>query len=158
MAKGLVIYYSRSGNTKSMANVIAESMEASGLPTKCKSVSDVKVNDLLDADAIVVGSPTYYGRASAPIAQLFDESVSKHGKLEGKIGAAFSSSANTGGGNETTICEINNMLLIHGMIIQGDPQGDHYGPVSIGKPDERVQTQCRRRGQRIAGLTIKIFG
>ena len=158
MARGLVIYYSKSGNTKAMARLIAESMETSGLPTKCKSVSDVKVNDLLDVDAIVIGSPTYYGRAAGPIAQFFDESVSKHGKLDGKIGAAFSSSANTGGGNETTVCEINNMLLIHGMIIQGDPQVDHYGPVSIGKPDDRVQKQCRRRGQRIAKLTLKMFG
>lgn len=158
MAKGLVVYYSRSGNTKAMANIIAESMETSGLPTKCKSVADVKVIDLVDVDAIVVGSPTYYGRAAAPVAQLFDESVSKHGKLDGKIGAAFSSSANTGGGNETTVCEINNMLLIHGMIVQGDPQGDHYGPVSIGKPDDRVQKQCGRRGHRIAQLTLKMFG
>ena len=158
MARGLVLYYSRSGNTKAMASIIAESMETSGLPTKCKSVSNVKVSDLVDADAVVVGSPTYYGRAAAPIAQLFDESVSKHGKLDGKIGAAFSSSANIAGGNETTICEINNMLLIHGMIVQGDPQGDHYGPVSIGKPDDRVRKQCKRRGQRIAELTLKMFG
>ena len=158
MAKGLVIYYSRSGNTKAMAYIIAESMETSGLRTKCKRVTDVNVSELVEADAIVIGSPTYYGRAAAPIAQLFDESVSKHGKLEGKIGAAFSSSANTGGGNETTVCEINNMLLVHGMVIQGDPQGDHYGPVSIGKPDERVQKQCRRRGERIAELTRKMFG
>lgn len=158
MAKGLVIYYSRSGNTKAMAQTIAEAMDNAGLPTKCKSVEDVKVDELLDVDAIVVGSPTYYGRASAPIAKLFDESVSKHGKLDGKVGAAFSSSANIGGGNETTICGINNILLIHGMIIQGDPQGDHYGPVSIGKPDERVLNQCTRRGQRIAALTKKLFG
>ena len=158
MPKGLVLYYSRSGNTKAMATIIAESMEKAGLPTKCKSVSDVKVDDLLEVDAIVVGSPTYYGRAAGPIAQFFDESVSKHGKLDGKVGAAFSSSANIAGGNETTICEINNMLLIHGMIIQGDPQGDHYGPASISKPDERVQNQCARRGQRIAELTLKLFG
>lgn len=158
MPKGLVIYYSRSGNTKAMAIVIAESMDKSGLPTKCKSVTDTKINDLLEADAIVVGSPTYYGRAAAPIAQLFDESVSKHGKLDGKVGGAFSSSANIAGGNETTVCEIINMLHIHGMIVQGDPQGDHYGPVSIGKPDERVKNQCVRRGQRIAELTLKLFG
>lgn len=158
MPKGLVIYYSRSGNTKAMATTIAEAMDSAGLPTKCKSVETVKVDELLDADAIVVGSPTYYGRASAPIAKLFDDSVSKHGKLDGKVGAAFSSSANTGGGNETTICEINNMLLIHGMVVQGDPQGDHYGPVSIGKPDERVRKQCTRRGQRIAELTRKLLG
>ncbi|MHC4881739.1 MAG: flavodoxin family protein [Planctomycetota bacterium] len=157
MPKGLVLYYSRSGNTKAMATIIAGSMEKAGLPTKCKSITDAKVQDLSDADAIVVGSPTYYGRAAAPIAQLFDESVSMHGKLDGKVGAAFASSANIGGGNETTICGIINMLLIHGMIIQGDPQGDHYGPVSIGKPDERVKGQCARRGQRIAELTLKLF-
>ncbi|MBN1980791.1 MAG: NAD(P)H-dependent oxidoreductase [Chitinivibrionales bacterium] len=157
MAKGLVIYYSRSGNTKAMAAAVADAMNKHGLATKCKNVTDTQVDELLDADAIVVGSPTYYGRAAGPIATLFDDSVSKHGKLDGKIGAAFSSSANIGGGNETTICEINNMLLIHGMIIQGDPQGDHYGPVSIGKPDERVLNQCTRRGQRIAELTLKLF-
>jgi NAD(P)H dehydrogenase (quinone) len=141
-----------------MAAIIADSMEKAGLPTTCKSVTDAKVKDLTDADAIVVGSPTYYGRAAAPIAQLFDESVSIHGKLDGKVGAAFSSSANIAGGNETTVCELINMLLIHGMIVQGDPQGDHYGPVSIGKPDERVKSQCARRGQRIAELTLKLFG
>ena len=157
MAKGLVIYYSRSGNTKAMAHAIAEGMQKSGLATKCKSVTDTKVDELLDVDVIVVGSPTYYGRAAGPIATFFDESVSKHGKLDGKLGAAFSSSANVAGGNETTVCELNNMLLVHGMIIQGDPQGDHYGPVSIGKPNEGVLNQCARRGQRIAQLAQKLF-
>ena len=158
MPNGLVIYYSRSGNTKQMAEVIAESMNEASLPTKCKSVDEVKTDDLLKVDAIVVGSPTYYGRLAAPVAKFFDDSVSKHGKLDGKIGAAFSSSANIGGGNETTINSIIHMLLIHGMILQGDPQGDHYGPVSIGKPDDRVIKQCKRRGQRIAALTLKLFG
>jgi len=157
MASGLVIYYSRSGNTKQMAETIAKAMKQAKLSTKCKSVDEVKVDDLLSVDAIVVGSPTYYGRMAAPIAQLFDDSVSKHGKLDGKIGAAFSSSANIGGGNETTIVSIINMMLIHGMTVQGDPQGDHYGPVSIGKPDDRVISQCRRRGQRIAELAKKLF-
>jgi len=157
MATGLVIYYSRSGNTKTMAQTIADAMNKAGLPTQCKSVAETKISDVLKADAIAVGSPTYYGRAAAPIAAFFDETVSKHGKLNGKIGAAFSSSANIGGGNETTILELVNTMLIHGMIVQGDPQGDHYGPVSIGKPDERVISQCQRRGKRIAELTLKLF-
>jgi NAD(P)H dehydrogenase (quinone) len=157
MPSGLVIYYSRSGNTKQMAETIAGAMNDAQLPTKCKSVTDTKVDDMLAADAIVVGSPTYYGRMAAPVAQLFDDSVKKHGKFDGKIGAAFSSSANIGGGNETTIVGINNMMLIHGMIVQGDPQGDHYGPVSIGKPDNRVIEQCQRRGRRIAELTKRLF-
>lgn len=157
MASGLVIYYSRSGNTKQMAEIIAEAMNDAQLPTKCKSVDETTVDDLLTADAIVVGSPTYYGRMAAPVAQLFDDSVKKHGKFDGKIGAAFSSSANIGGGNETTILGIINMMLIHGMTVQGDPQGDHYGPVSIGKPDDRVISQCKRRGRRIAELTKRLF-
>ena len=157
MAKAIVIYYSRSGNTKEMAEIIAKAMNEADLPTECKSVDKVKAEDLLDYDAIVVGSPTYYGSMAGPIKQLFDDAVSYHGQLDGKVGAAFSSAANIGGGNETTIMGVIEAMLISGMIVQGDPQGDHYGPVSVGKPDGRVQQQCRRRGQRIAELTKKLF-
>jgi len=156
MAKGIVIYYTRSGNTQAMAELIAESMNEAGLETECKSVVTVKAEDLLDYDAIVVGSPTYYGHMAAPIKQLFDDTVSRHGRLDGKIGGAFTSSANIGGGNETTIIGMIEAMLISGMIVQGDPQGDHYGPVSIGKPDDRVECQCKRRGQRIAALVLKL--
>jgi len=158
MAKAIVIYYSRSGNTKQMAQIIAKAMKESGLPTECKSVEKTKPDELLDYDAIVIGSPTYYGQMAGPIKQLFDNMVTWHGRLDGKVGAAFSSSANIGGGNETTIMGIIEAMLIAGMIVSGDPQGDHYGPVSIGEPDERVQLQCQRRGTRIAELTKKLFG
>lgn len=156
MAKAIVIYYSRTGNTKEMAEIIAAAMNDSGLPTECKPVDKVKADDLLTFDAIVVGSPTYYGHMAAPIKQLFDDTVRFHGKLDGKVAAAFSSAANIGGGNETTIIGIIEAMLIAGMVVAGDPQGDHYGPVSIGKPDDRVRQQCTRRGQRIAELTKKL--
>ena len=156
MAKAIVIYYSKSGNTKEMAEIMATAMNEAELPTECKSVSDVEAQDLLNYDAIVVGSPTYYGHMAAPIKQLFDNSVAFHGKLDGKVAAAFSSSGNIAGGNESTIMGIIEVMLIAGCIVQGDPQGDHYGPVSIGKPDERVKRQCIRRGRRIAELTKKL--
>jgi len=156
MAKAIVIYYSKSGNTKQMAEIIAEAMNVADLPTECKSVDKVNPHDLLGFDAIVVGSPTYYGHMAGPIKQLFDDVVTWHGQLDGKVGAAFSSSANIGGGNETTIMGITEAMLICGMVVQGDPQGDHYGPVSVNEPDERAQQQCRRRGQRIAHLTKKL--
>jgi len=156
MAKGIVIYYSRSGNTKQMAEIIAKGMNEAGLATECKSVDKVRSEDVFGYDAIVVGSPTYYGHMAGPIKQLFDDLVSRHGQLDGKIGAAFSSAANIGGGNETTIMGIIEAMLISGMVVQGDPQGDHYGPVSIGRPDDRVERQCVRRGQRIAELTKKL--
>jgi len=95
---------------------------------------------------------------AGPIKELIDETVSFHGKLDGKVGAAFSSAANIGGGNETTVMSILQALIIAGLIVQGDPQGDHYGPISIGKPDSRVEKQCERRGRRIAQLTMQIAG
>jgi NAD(P)H dehydrogenase (quinone) len=153
MAKGIVIYYTRSGNTKEMAELIAGSMNESDLPTECKSVDKVKAEDLLKYDAIVIGSPTYYGQMAAPLKELIDETVSHHGALDGKVGAAFSSAANIGGGNATTVMGILEAMIIEGMVVQGDPMGDHYGPISIGKPDERVKEQCIRRGKRIAKLT-----
>lgn len=158
MAKGIVIYHSRSGNTQIMAETIAKAMNEAGLETACKAVADVRPDDMLAANAVVIGSPTYYGQMAACIKQLIDDSVSKHGKLDRKVGGAFASSVNVGGGNETTIRGILDALLIHGFIIEGDPQGDHYGPVSLGKPDERALKQCKRKGQRIAELTIKLFG
>lgn len=156
MAKAIVVYYSRSGNTKKMAEIIAQSMNDSSLSTECKDVSEVKADDLVDYDAIVVGSPTYYGHMAGEIKLMFDELVSRHGQLDGKVGAAFSSAANIGGGNETTIMGIIEAMLIAGMVVHGDPKGDHYGPVSIGSPDERVEKQCTRRGVRIAELTKKL--
>jgi NAD(P)H dehydrogenase (quinone) len=156
MPKAIVIYYSRGGNTKEMAQTIANAIEESDMQVDCKPVSDVNPEELMGYDAIVVGSPTYYGHMAGPIKQLFDDIVSFHSKLDGKVGAAFTSSANIGGGNETTIMGIIEAMLIAGCIIQGDPRGDHYGPVSIGKPDERVKQQCKRRGRRIAELTKKL--
>jgi len=156
MGKAIVVYYSKTGNTKKMAEIIATAMNEADLPTKCQSVSNVKAADIFSYDAIVIGSPTYYGQMAAPIKQLIDDLVSRHGQLDGKVGAAFTSAANIGGGNETTIMGIIEAMLISGMVVQGDPQGDHYGPVSIGKPDERVEQQCARRGRRIAELTKKL--
>ena len=156
MAKIIVIYYSRSGNTKKMAESILEGINKEGVEAKIKDVKDIKVDELLEYDGIIIGSPTYYGTMSYQIKQLLDDSVKFHGKLDGKIGAAFASSANIAGGNETTILDILNAMLIHGMIIQGDPQGDHYGPVAIGSPDSRTTKECIRLGSRISKLVKKI--
>ena len=158
MAKILVAYYSLSGHTKKMAELIVEGIKKENtVEAALKNVEELKVDELLDYQGIIIGSPVYYGSMAAPIKKLFDDSVKFHTKLDGRIGGAFSSSANIGGGNETTILYILNAMLIHGMIIQGDPRGDHYGPVAIGAPDERSQKQCLRYGQRIAQLVKKLY-
>jgi NAD(P)H dehydrogenase (quinone) len=152
MAKVLVVYYSRSGNTKKMAEIIHGSLVKEGVSCVCKDVSEVKPEELLDFDGIIAGSPVYYGGMAAELKKLFDDSVRFHGKLDGKFGAAFSSSHNLAGGNETAILDILNAMLIHGMIIQGDPQGDHYGPVALNSPDDRSAKECARLGVRFAKL------
>lgn len=152
MSNILIGYYSRTGNTKLMAETIAEAAQNEGAKVALKPVEKIKPDELLDYDAIIIGSPTYYGTLAYPVKKLIDESVKLHGKLDGKIGGAFSSAANIAGGNETTILSILQAWLIHGMIVQGDPKGDHYGPVSIGKPEKRSLTECKRYGERIANL------
>lgn len=156
MPKAIVIYYSKSGNTKKMAELVSEGIEKEGVEATLKDVNAVEADELLRYDLIVIGSPTYYGSMAAEIKKLLDTSVKFHGKLDGKIGAAFSSSANVAGGNETTILDILNAMLIHGMIIHGDPQGDHYGAVAIGAPDARATKECLRMGSRIAKLAKKV--
>lgn len=158
MAKALVIYYSQSGNTRKMAESVVEGLKKENMEAVIKEATQLEAEELLKYDAIIVGSPTYYGAMAARIKQLFDDSVSFHGRLDGKIGAAFSSSANIAGGNETTILDILNAMLIHGMIIQGDPQGDHYGPVAIGSPDARATRECVRLGTRVAKLLKQLAG
>jgi NAD(P)H dehydrogenase (quinone) len=158
MAKALVIYYSRTGNTKKMAEGVADGLKKEGCDAALKDIKDVEADELLKYDALVMGSPTYYGSMAAEIKRLLDETVKFHGKLDGKVGAAFATSANVAGGNETTILDILNAFLIHGMIIQGDPRGDHYGAVAIGEPDDRAAKEALRMGARVAKLVKKISG
>ena len=152
----VIIYYSRTGTTKKMAEIIADEAKNNGVDVDLVSVADIKARKLLEYDGIIVGSPTYYGTLAAQIKELFDESVAFHGKLDGKVGAAFSSAANLAGGNETTILSILEAMLIHGMVIQGDFKGDHYGPVAIGEIDERCEDNCRRGTQRFIKLLKKV--
>ena len=156
MAKVLIVYYSKTGHTEKMANTIEEAIRQEGIEVVKKRVEDVQADELLEFDGIIIGSPTYYGIMAWPIKKLIDESVKFHGKLAGKVGAAFSSSANIGGGNETVILSILETLLIHGMIVQGEPKGDHYGPVAINEPDERALKGCKRLGQSVANLVKRL--
>jgi len=158
MVKILVVYYSRSGNTQKMAELIAEGARGEGVEVEVKDVESTRVDDLLSADAIIAGSPTYYGGMAAELKKLLDDSVKFHRKLAGKVGAAFASAANVGGGNETTILGILQAWLIHGMIVPGQAIGDHYGPVSINAPDKRVTRQCRTLGESVRDLACKVGG
>ena len=159
MARMLVCYYSRTGHTQHMAERIGQAAgQVDGVEVDVKAVAEVQVDTLLDYDAIVLGSPTYYGTMAWELKRLLDESVSFHGRLAGKVGGAFSSRAKVGGGNETTIMDIIKALLIHGMVVPGMPQGDHYGAVAIGDVDDRAAKGCDKLGRMVAELAVKLHG
>jgi len=155
MPKVLVIYYSRSGNTELMAKRINDAIRDEKLDVTCKKVEETDPDELLEIDGFVIGSPTYYGTMAAEIKKFLDDSIKHHGKLDGKVGAAFSSAASMG--QETTVLSILEALLIHGMIIQGDAKGHHYGVTSLGKPKENDLQRCKRFGQRFAKLVKQIY-
>jgi len=153
-----VIYDSGTGNTKKAAYKVAEGVKkVRGVECEVKHVDDVNVQDLLMADGVIIGSPTYYGCMSWKIKRLLDRSVEVHGDLEGKVGGAFTSSGGTASGAETTILSILNTLLIHGMIVQGNPHHQHYGAAVVGPPDENEEKLCVEYGVRIGKLVSKLF-
>ena len=159
MARMLICYYTRTKHTHHMAEAVAEgAKQAPGVKVDVRPVDKVQARELLDYDAVVIGSPTYYGSMAAEIKKLIDESVAFHGQMAGKVGGAFASSANVGGGNETTILDILNALLIHGMVVRGVHAGDHYGPVAIGDVDDRARKNCVEYGRTVAELAVKLHG
>lgn len=159
MAKILVFYYTRTGNTEKMANLIAEGMHlVEGASVDVRRVPGLAAQEWLNYDALVAGVPVYYGMVPAAVKQLFDESVDFHGQLQGRLGGAFASSANVGGGDETAILDILHGWLIHGMLVFGDAMNDHYGPVAIGEPDKRATDVCLRWGRLFAQTAVKLFG
>lgn len=158
MAKVLVLYYSRTGNTRQMAETVAEGAKQAGAETTLCDVEVCTLEQLLEYDGIVAGSPTYYGIVAGKLKDFFDRSVKYHGKLEGKVGGAFSSAGVMGGGSETTVLSILQIMLVHGMIVQGQSKGNHYGVVSVKAPDENVLQECHQLGERVAKLAAKLFG
>lgn len=156
MSNILIIYYSKTGNTKIMAEMIKLGVQRSGGKVTLLDVKKITLNDLIEADGIIVGSPTYYGSIASPIKKLFDDTIAIHGKLVDKVGAAFTSSAFMGGGNELAIMDILHAMMVHGMIIQGNYKGDHFGPVSINKPDERTKKLCLRLSERVINLINRL--
>ncbi len=150
MPKGLVAYDSKTGNTEKMAVAISQGMERGGLEIKVKRVENVSLSDLIDADAIVLGSPVYFSNMSGKMKELIDKTIEVYpDKLKDKVGAAFTSCGSQG---ETTLLSLILAMFWHRMIIIGHQSG-LLGAISIEKPDNKCITECQVFGERIAGFT-----
>lgn len=136
----VVLYYSRDGNTRRMANQIARGVESvDGCEAMLRTVADIgsesaapesairspiiKKSELRDCDALIVGSPTRFGNMAAPLKAFFDSTSDLwiSGAMTDKPAAVFTSSSTMHGGQETTLFTMMLPLMHHGMIMVGLP-------------------------------------
>lgn len=154
----LILYYSKGGNTKSLAEEVAKGVESEGIKPLLKSTAEVSKEDFIESDGIIAGSPVYFGVMAWELKKIFDEFVGTRRKMENKVGAAFATGGHHTGGKETTIMSILQCMLIYGMIIVGDPMSasGHYGVACLGMPDENASQDAFKLGARVADLCRKI--
>ena len=152
----LLIYQSKTGNTAAMAEAVEAGIKSEGIGVVRKTIQEASIDDLPAADGIIIGSPTYFAATTAEVKRFIDDSIKHYKALEGKVGAAFTSCGDLGGGGETAILDILRAFLVHGMIVPGYRTGGHFGPVSVGKPDEERLKVCQAFGAKVARLVKRL--
>jgi NAD(P)H dehydrogenase (quinone) len=198
MTKVLVLYYSSYGHMEQMADAVAEGARSAGAEVDIRRVPETApaevakaagfkadiahqviegIDKLADYDAIVVGSPTRFGRMSSQMASFLDQAggLWMRGALNGKVGAAFTSTATQHGGQETTLFSIITNLLHYGLTIVGLDYGyagqmgvkevhgnSPYGASTIADGDGSRQPSqvdldgARYQGRRVAEVAAKL--
>jgi len=199
MAKVLVLYYSAYGHVEQMAQAVAEGARDAGATVDIKRVPELvppdvakashykldqaapvaRIDDLEHYDAIIVGTGTRFGRMTSQMANFLDQAggLWARGALNGKVGAAFSSTATQHGGQEMTLFSIIANLLHFGLVVVGLPysfQGQMrldevtgcspYGATTITggdgsrQPSDNELAGARFQGKHVAEVARKMFG
>ena len=198
MAKVLVLYYSSYGHVEAMANAVAEGARGvAGTQVTVKRVPELvpdavvrksgmktdqaapvaTPDELADYDAVIFGTPTRFGNMAAQMRNFLDQTggLWAKGRLIGKVGSVFASTATQHGGQETTITSFHTTLLHHGMVIVGLPYsaagqmtmdeisgGSPYGATTIAKGDGSRQPSAnelemaRFQGRHVAEIAAKL--
>ena len=155
----LIAYHSGTGNTEKMAHGVADGAKAvAGTNVVIKRVSEVAANDLVSSDAIIVGSPVYFGNMSGEVKTFFDNWTLKFDlfrdrKMRNKIGAAFATGASISNGKEVTMLTILAAMLVNQMVVVGG--GGAFGASATTGPDspgidDKELAEARNLGQRVA--------
>ncbi len=198
MSKVLVLYYSTYGHIETMANAVAEGARSvAGTEVVIKRVPELVPEDvakaghykldqaapvatpaeLADYDAIIFGTPTRFGNMAAQMKNFLDQTggLWAAGKLVGKVGSVFTSTATQHGGQESTILSFHTVLLHHGMAVVGLPYsfqgqtinteitgGSPYGASTIANGDGSRQPSAneldgaRYQGRHVAEITAAL--
>jgi len=143
--KVLILYYSRSGNTKKMAKAIAEAMKSDVINVRVEDVGKFDVSSLPNYDGIVLGSPTYFSNVAWPVKKVIDESIVHYGgrKLKGKVAGIFTSAGTSRDGKDCLKMLEVALGFHHEMkVIQGI--------VAHGESDKEVEKKCQEYGKRLS--------
>jgi NAD(P)H dehydrogenase (quinone) len=140
----LVVYHSETGNTEQMAQSVAEgarSME--GVEVLLLSVDEVSADQLIEADAIIVGSPVYNANVTPEISAFIASWPFDGQPLKDKIGAAFVTAGGISAGEEIVQMNILQSMLVFGMIVVGGPDWTQpFGASAVtGEPSFEVDEQ-----------------
>lgn len=199
MPKILVLYHSAYGHIETMAQAVAEGARETGAQVDIKRVPETVPEDvaraahfkldqaapiatiaeLADYDAIIIGAGTRFGRMNSQMATFLDQAggLWAKGALNGKVGAAFTSTATQHGGQETTLFSLITNLLHFGMVIVGLDYGfagqmkldevtggSPYGATTIAggdgsrQPGENELAGARYQGRKVAETAAKLHG
>jgi NAD(P)H dehydrogenase (quinone) len=197
MSKVLVLYYSSYGHIEKMAEAAAKGARDAGAEVAVKRVPELvpeeiarkshfkldqaapiaTVQELTDYDAIIIGVPTRFGNMPAQMKNFLDQTggLWVQGKLVGKVGSVFTSSATQHGGQESTILSTHIVLLHQGMVIVGLPYsfqgqmiltevtgGSPYGASTIAggdgsrQPSENELAGAFFQGRHVAQIAAKL--
>jgi len=143
MSKIVVIYLSTSGNTKAMAEAIAEGIESRNVAVMTMNFHEAKIEEIKVADAIAIGSSTFYYKALPPM-EKFIESLEK-ANVKGKLGAAFGS---YGWSGEAPV-DIAEKMRKLGMEVIDPVLRIQY------QPTEKDLEECKRLGKDLANKIKK---
>lgn len=196
-AKVLVLYYSSYGHIETMAQAVAEGARGTGATVDIKRVPEIvpeavakashfkldqaapiaTVDELPNYDAIIFGVPTRFGNMAAQMKNFLDQTgpLWFAGKLVGKVGSVFASTATQHGGQESTILSTHTVLLHQGMVIVGLPYawqgqmkldevtgGSPYGATTIAASDGSRQPSAnelegaRFQGRHVAEIAARL--
>jgi NAD(P)H dehydrogenase (quinone) len=166
-AKILLLFDSRGGLTEHLAEAIADGVRSvDGTELSYRRIDDAQQRELLDCDALIVGSPNWSGM-TGKLKEWFDYSgdLWESGELAGKPGAVFTAGWSRSGGIEATLLQLIHLLLSHGMIVVGLPwtetmrrSGSYYGATAHGEVTDEDRAQARALGRRVPEFAMRLRG
>jgi NAD(P)H dehydrogenase (quinone) len=162
----LVTYHSVTGNTEKMAHGVVEGAKGvSGTDIVLKPLGEVSADDLLSSDAVIVGSPVYFGTMSGEVKTFFDNWNLKFGfqirdlKMRNKVGGAFATGASVSNGKEATMLAIIGAMLLNQMIpVSGGGAFGASATTGADSPgiDEKELAAARELGKRVTEVAAVV--